>query len=106
MSDKHVQTAIDSGVGVITINRPDKRNALDEATHRELLDAFAQLRDDKAVRVVVLTGTGKAFISGADVREFVGRTPVEMLARLLNQPSAIEMADAFPKPLIAMINGY
>ena len=106
MSDKHVFTSVDSGVGTITINRPDKRNALDEATHRELLDAFAKLRDDKSVRVVVLTGTGKAFISGADVREFVGRTPVDMLARLLQQPSAIEVADGFPKPLIAMINGY
>ena len=106
MTEKHILTAIDDGVGTITINRPDKRNALDEATHTELLDAFAAMREDKAVRVVVLTGTGKAFVSGADVREFVGRTPIEMLNRLLQQPSAIESADAFPKPLIAMINGY
>ena len=106
MSEKHVLTAIDAGVGTITIDRPDKRNALDAATHTELLAAFTRMREDKSVRVVVLTGTGKAFVSGADVREFVGRSPVSMLAQLLQEPSAIEMADAFPKPLIAMINGY
>jgi len=106
MADKHVLTAIAAGVGTITIDRPDKRNALDAATHTELLQAFDAMRQDATVRVVVLTGTGKAFVSGADVREFVDRTPIEMLNRLLQQPSAIEAADAFPKPLIAMINGY
>jgi len=105
MSD-NVLTDIKDGVGTITINRPDKRNALDAATHTQLLAAFDALRHDAAVRVVVLTGTGKAFVSGADVKEFQGKSPVDMLRRLLHEPSAIEAADAFPKPLIAMINGY
>jgi enoyl-CoA hydratase/carnithine racemase len=64
------------------------------------------MRHNPAVRVVVLTGAGKAFVSGADVKEFAGKSPVDMLRRLLQEPSAIEAADAFPKPLIAMINGY
>ena len=102
----NILTEIKDGVGTITINRPDKRNALDAATHTQLLAAFDALRRDAAVRVVVLTGTGKAFVSGADVREFQGKSPVDMLRRLLHEPSAIEAADAFPKPLIAMINGY
>jgi len=105
MSD-NILTQVADGIGTITINRPDKRNALDRATHQQLLDAFESMRRDTAVRVVVITGTGKAFIAGVDVREFVGRTPVEMYDRLLQQPSAIETADAFPKPLIAMVNGY
>ncbi|MDO8667314.1 MAG: enoyl-CoA hydratase/isomerase family protein, partial [Gemmatimonadales bacterium] len=94
------------GIGIITISRPDKRNALDAPTHDQLLAAFEAMKRDEAVRVVVLTGAGKAFVSGSDVREFVERSPVEMLGRLLQQPSAIEVADGFPKPLIAMINGY
>lgn len=106
MTDRHVLTRVADGVGIITISRPDKRNALDLATHAELLEAFDVMRRDKAVRVVVLTGEGKAFVSGADVREFQGQSSVAMLGRLLQQPSAIEAADAFPKPLIAMINGY
>ena len=106
MTDRHVLTRVADGVGIITISRPDKRNALDMATHAELLEAFDAMRRDTAVRVVVLTGEGKAFVSGADVREFQGQSSVAMLGRLLQQPSAIEAADAFPKPLIAMINGY
>lgn len=102
----HVLTELQGAIGIITINRPDKRNALDGATHGQLLDAFEAMRKDPAVRVVVLTGAGKAFVSGSDVREFVSKSPVDMLHRLLQQPSVIETADAFPKPLIAMINGY
>jgi enoyl-CoA hydratase len=102
----HVLTERQDRIGIITINRPDKVNALDAATHDQLLAAFDELKRDKAVRVVVLTGTGKAFVSGVDIREFVGRSPVDMLGRLLQQPSVIETADGFPKPLIAMINGY
>jgi enoyl-CoA hydratase len=97
---------VKGAVGIITINRPDKRNALDTETHRALLAAFDRLRHDTAVRAVVLTGSGKAFVAGVDVHEFVGKTSMDMLKRLLHQPSAIEAADAFPKPLIAMINGY
>jgi len=102
----NVLTEVADGVGTITINRPDKRNALDAATHGQLLAAFDDMRRNAAVRVVILTGAGKAFVSGADVKEFQGKSPVDMLRRLLQEPSAIEAADAFPKPLIAMINGY
>jgi enoyl-CoA hydratase len=100
LTDRH------GAVGIITINRPDKRNALDAASHTALLEALEAMRTDAAVRVVVLTGAGKAFVAGVDIHEFVGKTPVDMLQRLLQEPSAIETADAFPKPLIAMINGW
>jgi enoyl-CoA hydratase len=103
---RHVRTRMQDGIGVITINRPDKRNALDLATVGQLLDALEAMRRTKEVRVVVLTGTGKAFVSGADVSEFVGRTPVQMHELWLNRPSLFDAADAFPKPLIAMVNGY
>jgi enoyl-CoA hydratase len=93
-------------VAVVTINRPDKRNALDSATRDSLLRALDALAGEAGTRVVVLTGAGnKAFVAGADVREFVGKTPIEML-QTLNRPSIFDAADAFPKPLIAMINGY
>jgi enoyl-CoA hydratase len=103
---QQVLTKIADGVGVITINRPDKRNALDRTSRGQLLAAFETMRRDARVRVVVLTGTGKAFVSGADVREFVDRRPVDILDELLHEPSIFDAADAMPKPLIAMINGY
>ncbi|MBI4541774.1 MAG: enoyl-CoA hydratase/isomerase family protein [Gemmatimonadetes bacterium] len=102
----HVVIERHGAVALVTINRPDKRNALDDATRRQLLDALDALRRDREIRVVVLTGAGdKAFIAGADIREFQGRTPVEQL-RVMRLPSVYEAADEFPKPLIAMINGY
>ncbi len=107
MTDTHtVKVDSKDGVAVITIHRPDKRNALDAVMHEHLVRAFDALKADQSVRVVVLTGAGKAFVSGADVKEFVGQTPVTVLGRLRGVPSAIDAAADFPKPLIAMINGY
>lgn len=106
MTTKHVRTRVDAGVAVVTIDRPDKRNALDRATRAELLEAFDKLRRNSEARVVIVTGTGKAFVSGSDVREFVGTRPTDLLDELLHEPSIYATADAFPKPLLAMINGY
>ena len=107
MSDTHtVKVESKDGVAVVSIHRPDKRNALDAEMHAHLARAFDALRGDAAVRVVVLTGAGKAFVSGADVREFVGQSPVTVHQALRGAPSAIDAAAGFPKPLIAMINGY
>jgi enoyl-CoA hydratase len=93
-------------VAVITINRPDKRNALNAAVRRELIAALDALRGDDDVRVVVLTGAGeKAFIAGADIAEFAERTPLEQRAAMQDRRVFDEIA-AFPKPTIAMINGF
>src|SRR5262245_13726891 len=105
-AEKHVVIEKKNAVAVITIDRPDKRNALDRATHNELLAALAAMEHDRDVRVVILTGNGKAFISGWDVAEFAGKTPVDMVRLLFNEPSVLDAADRFPKPLIAMTNGW
>ena len=106
MSEPHVTVRRKGAVATVTISRPDKRNALDAETRHELVEAFTALRGDKRVRVVVLTGSGKAFVSGADVSEFVGKTPVAILDGLIHEPAIIDIVDQFPKPVIAMINGY
>ncbi len=103
---RHVLTEVSGAVAVVTITRPDKRNALDATTRAQLLQTFEELRENRAVRVVVLTGAGKAFVSGADVSEFVGKSPVDILHDLIHQPTIIDVVEAFPKPVIAMINGY
>jgi len=93
-------------VAVITINRPDKLNALDGATRQRFLDVMNELRHDDDVRVVVVTGAGeKAFIAGADVGEFEGRTAVDQY-QLMNEPTIFDCVDEFPKPVIAMLNGF
>jgi enoyl-CoA hydratase len=65
-------------VATLTVNRPDKRNALNAAVRADILEALDELRDEAEVRVIVFTGAGdKAFIAGADIAEFAQRTPLE-----------------------------
>lgn len=94
------------GVAVFTINRPEKLNALSSAVHQEGVEALNELRRDGEVRVVVITGAGKkSFIAGADIGEFAGETPVSQRNTFL-EPSLFNSVDSFPKPIIAMINGF
>src|SRR5215813_4231151 len=93
-------------IALVTINRPDKLNALNIKTREELAVALDSLRDDQEVRVVVLTGAGeKSFVAGADINEFAGRTAVQQRA-VMKARNVFISAEDFPKPLIAMINGF
>lgn len=93
-------------VAIVTINRPDKRNALNIKTREEGAAVLDQLQHDDEVRVVVITGAGdKAFIAGADIAEFAGRTALMQRNVMLGR-SLFTAIDVFPKPVIAMINGY
>ena len=101
-----LQLGVENGIAVITINRPDKRNALSAAVRRELITALDQLREDANARVVVITGSGdKAFIAGADIAEFAERTPVQQRA-VMEERRIFDAVAEFPKPVIAMINGF
>src|SRR4026209_2384642 len=93
-------------VAIITINRPDKRNALNIKTREEGAALLEELRNDSSVGVVVFTGAGdKAFIAGADIGEFAGRTSITQRDVMMGR-SLFTAIDSFPKPVIAMINGY
>jgi enoyl-CoA hydratase len=93
-------------VAVLTINRPDKLNALSSQVHAEGVAALDELRKDETVRVLVIKGAGeKSFIAGADITEFVGQTPAEQKT-LFSERTLFNSIDVFPKPVIAMINGF
>ena len=93
-------------VAIITINRPEKRNALNIQTREEGAAALDELREDSSVGVVVFTGAGdKAFVAGADIAEFSGRTSLTQREVMLGR-SLFTAIDNFPKPVIAMVNGY
>jgi len=94
-------------VATVTINRPEKRNAVRPQTYEELTHAMHRAADDPTVGVVVLTGAGdKAFCSGGDVSDQSGRTPVSGRAhmrRLFAMSSVMRMMD---KPLVAKVRGF
>ena len=92
-------------IATLTINRPDKRNALNQATRDEILQALDELVKSD-VRVLVITGAGdKAFIAGADIGEFEGRTALTQ-RDAMKAPRIFDAVEEFPKPVIAMINGF
>jgi enoyl-CoA hydratase len=106
MSEKGVLSSetVD-GVRILTIDRPEKRNALNAAVRAALSEALALAETDPAVRVLVFTGAGdQAFVAGADVSEFAGRSPLEQ--REAMRAGLFDDVWNFPKPTIAMINGY
>ncbi|MBA3583318.1 MAG: enoyl-CoA hydratase/isomerase family protein [Gemmatimonadetes bacterium] len=101
-----VRIETEAGVRIITIDRPEKRNALNAAVRDGLIAAVAEAEADPDVRVVVFTGAGdKAFIAGADVSEFAGRTPLEQ-RRAMASPTVFDRIWDLPLPTIAMINGW
>ena len=94
-------------VRTISVNRPDKLNALNQATIGELQHAFDAARGDASVRVVVLTGSGaKAFVAGADISEFAHATPVQ--ARDFSEAGQRMMrsVETLGKPVLARVNGF
>lgn len=94
------------GIATITVNRPDKLNALDAEVIVSLAMALEQLRKDDDIRVAVLTGAGeKAFIAGADIAEFKGARAVDQY-RVMQTADIYTAMERFPKPTIAMINGF
>ncbi|TFG51003.1 MAG: enoyl-CoA hydratase [Gemmatimonadales bacterium] len=98
---------IRDGIATITINRPDKLNALNASVIRELGEAAAAVEADPAVRGVILTGAGpKAFVAGADISELASQTPLEGKARSLAGQAVFRRFEAMRKPVVAAINGF
>jgi len=97
------------GVATITLNRPERLNALTFESYRELIDTFAALRDEKDVRAVVITGAGRAFCSGGDVHDIIAelfKRDMEGLLEFTRMTcDLIRNMRALPKPVIASLNG-
>jgi enoyl-CoA hydratase len=107
MAFRNLLTADAGAVRTITVNRPDKLNALNRETLTELKVAFGAARDDDAVRAVVLTGAGpKAFVAGADITEFAQAAPPEALAFSRHGQELMTAIERLGKPSIARINGF
>jgi enoyl-CoA hydratase len=97
----------DHGIALITINRPDKLNALSGALVVELKAAFEGVAQDASIRAAIVTGAGeKAFVAGADIKELAVLSPVEAREYALRGQQAFRMLETLPKPTVAAVNGF
>lgn len=95
------------GIATLAVNRPDKLNALNGDTIRELADAFRALRDDNDVRGILLTGAGeKAFVAGADIAELAQMGPIDGVRVSREGQDAFRFLERIGKPVIAVVNGF
>jgi enoyl-CoA hydratase len=93
-------------IATITVNRPDKLNALNDALMDELRTAIAEARRRPDVGGVLLTGAGRAFVAGADISELEDQTAVEGKARAVRGQRVFRRFETSPKPTLAAVNGF
>ena len=100
--------SVENGIATITINRPDKMNALNKDVINDLSNAFDEVYNNAAIKSVILTGAGqKAFVAGADITEFIelDATGGANLARI-GQENVFNKIENCPKPVVAAVNGF
>lgn len=93
-------------VGIVTINRPQVLNAMDTPTINEIRDCFGKMQEDKDIRCVIMTGTGKSFCSGGDIYEEAGLSVIGFNYFCGNGQNFVESMENFKCPVIAAINGW
>jgi enoyl-CoA hydratase len=101
-----ITLSVADGIATLTVNRPDKLNALNERVIAELGEAIDAVREDVKVRGVILTGAGRAFVAGADISELEqhGAISAKMLAQ--RGQDVFRRFETSPKPTIAAVNGF
>jgi enoyl-CoA hydratase/carnithine racemase len=107
-----VELAIEDGIAIVTLNRPEVRNAINDALRNELVEALERVAGDEAVRAMVLTGKGKSFCSGGDISGMkerlkapAGRVAFNGWQRQGQTHKSVALLHGMPKPVIAAVNG-
>jgi enoyl-CoA hydratase len=93
-------------IATITVNRPEKLNALNDATIGELSAVADEVRGRADVAGIILTGAGRAFVAGADISELAGQRPLDARRRALRGQAVFRQFESSPKPVIAAVNGF
>jgi enoyl-CoA hydratase len=106
MEFKNIILEIKDDVGIVKMNRPDAMNALNSQTLKELKEAISQLKDDDAVRVIIITGEGKAFVAGADIAEMKDMTAEQAEEFSRTGQKVFDRIAKIKKPVIAAVNGF
>ncbi len=107
MAYQTLLTELEQGIFIITINRPDKLNALNKTVMHELDSVMDEVYQNHAIHAVILTGAGvKAFVAGADISEFTGLSVAEGKALAAKGQAIFFKIEQSPKPVVACVNGF
>lgn len=107
MNFQNLLFSVEQGLATITINRPDKLNALNALTVQEIGKAVAAANADSSVKVIIITGAGeKSFVAGADISEFEGLSEQQAMTLAANGQEVFKSIEDSPKPVIAAVNGF
>ncbi len=106
MEFKNIIVEIKEKVGIVKINRPDALNALNAETLLELCQVISKLNEDERVRIVIITGEGKAFVAGADIAQMKDMSAIQAKEFSHLGQSVFYQISAQEKPVIAAINGF
>src|ERR1051326_7556580 len=107
MSLQNILTKTESGIFQLTINRPDKLNALNKLTVQEIGEAIKMAMGDDSVMGIIITGAGaKSFVAGADISEFIGLSVEQGKAMAKAGQDVFKSIEDCPKPVIAAVNGF
>ena len=107
MSYQTLLTELENGIFTITINRPDKLNALSKDVFTDLNKALDEIQTNPAIKSVIITGAGpKAFVAGADIAEFGGLNKTEAMALAKRGQDTFARIENAAKPIVAAVNGF
>ena len=106
MNYQYLIVTVEDGVGIITFHRPEALNSLNSAVLNDLDHAVDELVNDESVRVIVFTGEGKSFISGADIDELADSRGLQVINYSKRGCEIFRKIELLPKPTIAAVNGY
>ena len=107
MTFQNIIASLENGIFTITINRPDKLNALNQQTLRDLRASISEARTNPEVKGIIITGAGpKAFVAGADISEFADLNSKGGEEFAANGQAIFQEIETFPKPIIAAVNGF
>ena len=106
MAYENLTFDVDERIATLTVNRPDKLNALNDATIEELGRAIDEVRSRDDIGGLIVTGAGRAFIAGADISELAGKSATEAMALSLKGQGIFRKFETSPKPVIAAVNGF
>src|SRR4026209_2131145 len=106
MSYQTITLAVDDGIATLTVNRPEKLNALNAATMAELGSAIDEVRARDDISGLIVTGAGRAFIAGADSTELANTTAMSARTLALEGQRVFRRFETSPKPVLAAVNGF